>query len=143
MNRLSKVFVGITVSTAAVVAGTLAGYAIAGAVPPPEPELKVLSEAELSVSPVDRFPVNAAGQTLGLVDQGLLTDHTARAELILVTTDDGQDGYAYYDELLPGLNVSGEGNAGPASRGEPYEVAVYEIDGTTVIGYQTVNRPAK
>ena len=144
MKKMNKLFVGLTVSTTAIVAGTLSGFAIAAAVPAPvTPQTEaVLSEADLSVLPVDKFPTNDAGKTYGLVDQGLVTDHTIRAELLFVTTDEGRDGYAYHDDLLPGFTQESVPGSGADDRGEPYEVAVYELDGVTMIGYHTVNRDA-
>lgn len=71
-----------------------------------------------------------------------LADHTARAELTFVRTDDGKEGYSYYRELLPGPGTNSE-RSEPAFRGEPYRVAVYEPDGVSLVGYQTVNRPVE
>lgn len=130
------------VASAAVVIGGLGGLAVASAVstpPPPTP----LTEAELSWNPVAKVPDNGAGLTYGFIDQGLLTDASARADLVFVSTDDGKDGYAYMAELLPGYDAKTPEEAAQYVNTEPYQVPVYELDGKTLIGYQTVNRPAE
>lgn len=40
-----------------------------------------------TINPVDEFTRTPTGLTCGYVDQGLMSDATARADLLLVTTD--------------------------------------------------------
>lgn len=70
---------GLTVG-AAMLAGLL-GVALAGALIPHQ---EIYDE---SINAVERFPTNQSGQTYGLIDQGLKGDHSARAQLVAVSTD--------------------------------------------------------
>lgn len=137
MKKTARVAILLGVCSAAVVGGSLAGLAIASAIPPTEPRVE---EGPGSVHPVAEFPVNESGQTYGYVDQGLLSDPSARAQLVAVTTDEGVDGWAYFAELMPAAMATTPEEAEALSTGEPYKVAVYELDGRTLIGFQTVNR---
>ncbi len=117
----------------------LGGASIASALTSSSPEIP---PASLSVGAVDEFPVTDGGLSYGYVDQGLRTDPSARADLVAVTTDAGQEGWAYFAELMPAHVATTPEEARRLSTDEPYAVAVYELDGQTLIGYQTVNRPA-
>lgn len=129
---LLAVAIGMAALTAGVGVGTVAATALASSTTP--------SDAE-SVNAVDAFPTNKFGQTYGYVDQGLTSDAAARAELVFVTTDGGKDGWAYSADLLPGAFAKTFEDAVRESKTEPFEVSVYELDGRTLIGSTTVNRP--
>lgn len=139
MKKLAKVAIVLAVSSGAIVGGSLAGFTIAVATSP-APVAQPQGGAE-SVRAVEKFPVNESGQSYGLVDQGLLSDSSVRPQLVLVTTDEGVDGYAYYAELFPAAVARSQNEAKALSTDEPYEVPVYEVDGKTLIGMHTVNRP--
>lgn len=75
--------------------------------------------------------VNENGQTLG--------DASFKPDLVPVQTVDGKKGYAYYDSVysVPEFKTPGEALAWQEERrqkGEAEHIAVYEEDGTTVIG---------
>lgn len=136
MKKLAKVALALSVSSAAIVGGSIAGYTIAVATTPtPAPVI-----ADGSVHPVEKFPVNASGQTYGFIDQGLISDPSIRPQLVAVSTDEGKDGYAYYVELFPSSTAKSPADAKALSTDQPYPVPVYEVDGKTVIGVHTVNR---
>lgn len=137
MKKLTKAAAALALSAAAIVGCSTAGFFVAMASAP-----TVSPKAPDVGSPyaVDHYPVNAQGQTYGMIDQGLAGDPEARAELIAVTTDDGKEGYAYGQDLFAPV-PSGPDEAATLSD-EPYEVPVYELDGRTLIGVHTVNRPA-
>lgn len=134
MKKIKKVAIAIAIASAALVAGSLSGFLIANAVAPAQ------TVDYGSVNAVEKFPVNDSGQTYGFVDQGLHSDPSARAQLLAVTTDDGKDGWAYAIELLPAAYAQTPEEAEKLSTDDPYEVAVYELDGRTFIGFHTVNR---
>lgn len=136
MKKIIRASAAIGVAAAALVAGSLTGLGIATAVNSAAPP----QEVQHSVNAVDAFPTNDFGQTYGFVDQGLLSDSDARAQLVAVTTDQGKDGWAYWAQLMPPLTADSAEEAQALSTDQPYQVAVYELDGRTPIGFHTVNR---
>jgi hypothetical protein len=138
MKKLAKVALVLAVSSGAIVGGSLAGFSIAVA-NSPAPPVQVQGD-DGSLRPVEKFSVNESGQTYGLVDQGLLSDSSVRPQLVLVTTDEGVEGYAYYAELFPAAMAKSTTEAKQLSTDQPYEVPVYDVDGRTFIGIHTVNR---
>lgn len=136
-STTAKALIVTRVTLGSLLVGTVAGTVFAattGGAP-------VLVVAQ-SINPVDAFPLTESGQTYGFVDQGLTKDPNARAELVLVTTDDGVEGWAYFRELQPAVFAKTTEEAVRLSTDAPYAVAVYKEDGKTLVGYQTVNRPS-
>lgn len=133
ITRISLIGGGAAI---ALVAGASSGMAIAAATQPTEAAI-----FETSVNGVESFKTNANGQTYGWVDQGLLDDPSARATLVGVVTDDGKEGWAYTSELMPWLDAKTPEEAASLTTDQPYAVAVYALDGKTLLGYHTVNRP--
>ena len=138
MKRFAKVAAILAVSSGAIVGGSVAGFTLAVA-NSPAPVLEIQGD-DGSLRPVEKFPVNESGQTYGLVDQGLLSNSSVRPQLVLVTTDEGVDGYAYYTELFPTVLAKSPAEAKGLSTDQPYEVPVYQVDGRTLVGMHTVNR---
>lgn len=137
MKKLTRLTLVLAISSGAIVGGSLAGFGLAMATAPTAPA----QTGEGGIQSVEKFPVNDSGQTYGLIDQGLLSDGSVRPQLVLVTTDTGEEGYAYYVELFPAVAAKSPADAERLSTDQPYEVPVYKVDGSTFIGFHTVNRP--
>lgn len=138
MSKGMKFAATLAIAACAITAGTFGGMAISNAViTPPAP----LTHENQSIHPVDKYPTNEAGQTYGFIDQGLISDDQQRPQLVMVTTDDGEDGFAYYLELFPNAGVESPLEAEASNHPESYSVPVYEVDGKTQIGFHTLNRP--
>lgn len=135
MRKSIKVLGMAAAASAALVVGSFTGVAIASAVSP--------TTEQMGVTLLNEFRVTDQGLTYGFVDQGLAEDPGARADLVAVTTDDGKDGWAYSAEYMPWNFVEKPDEAAKSSTNQPYTVPVYELDGKSLIGYQTVNRPAE
>lgn len=135
MMEIKKVVLASTILAATILGGSVTGVAIASSMLPPP----VQSEAG-AVASVESFAVNDSGLTYGFVNQGLVSDTAARADLVMVTTDEGADGWAYSSELMPWIHAKTPQEAEALTTDRPYRVAVYQLDGKTLIGYQTVNR---
>lgn len=131
-----KVVIVSSLLAAAVVGGSVSGVAVASATfaPPAHDQAG-------QVLDVESFAMADSGLTYGFVDQGLTSDPAARPDLVLVTTDEGIEGWAYSDELMPWLGVKTPEEAKALDGDVPYAVPVYELDGETLLGFQTVNRP--
>jgi hypothetical protein len=119
-------------ATVLMVGGWLTGVSVAGASSSISPSG--------GPSPVAAFGKTAEGTTYGQIDQSLRGDANARPTLVMVTTDDGRNGYAYMRELLPSHFASNPAEASRLSTDQPYKVNVYASNGKTRLGSITVNR---
>ncbi len=75
------------------------------------------------------YPTNANGQTYGPNHPGAGTP-----ELMLAHAERGENGYAYWSDMMGPLPAQGEYEWFEATRGKQREVPLYQSDGVTQVG---------